>query len=244
VNLHDDEQERARLLGRMRGYLARRRSPRTILSAIMLATAMGGFLASAGMLKLGLIQMWQRYPLAVLAAWSVFLVLVRGWAERERESIRVDEELARMESENVSVERKSIWPGRAPETSVGRGSRWWDFLDLPDVGDAEGCLVFLVAIIIIALAVGTVITIGGLIMEAETVLAEVLLDTVLVTAFYRRLRRKEPEWWLHGMLRQTAKPMLLTMGLLAVVGLLLHHYTPEAHSIGAVWRHWWPASGR
>ncbi|MDR3403597.1 MAG: hypothetical protein P4L99_13950 [Chthoniobacter sp.] len=238
MKLHDEEQLRARMLGRMRGYLVRQRSPRMILSGIMLATAMAGFLASVGMLKLGLAQMWLRYPLAVLVAWGVFLLLVRQWAERERASIRVDEELARLESESESVERKSIWPDRAPETSLGRRSRWWEFLDFPDVGDAEGCLVFLVAIIIIALAIGAVMAIAGLIIEAETVLAEVLLDTVLVTAFYRRLRRKEPDWWLHGMVRQTVRPVLLTMGLLAAVGLGLHYYAPEAHSIGAAWRAW------
>ncbi len=94
----------------------------------------------------------------------------------------------------------------------------------------------LAAVIIIGLAVGAVLAIGGLIMQAETLLAEVLLDTVLVSAFYRRLRRKEPDWWLHGMVRQTIKPVLATMGCLMVTGLLLHHYAPEAHSVGEAWR--------
>jgi len=211
----------------------------------MLATAMAGFLASAGMLKLGLWRMWLRYPLAVLVAWGVFLLLVRCWAENERASLRVDEELARIESEehDASAERKSIWPGSPPETSVGRSSRWWDFFDWPD-GDAEGCLVGLAVIIVLALAIGAVMAIGGLIMEAETVLAEVLLDTVLVSAFYRRLRRKEPDWWLHGMLRQTVKPVLATMGCLMVAAWLLHYYAPEAHSISAVWQHWRLTGGR
>ena len=143
----------------------------------MLATAVAGFLASVGLLKAGLLQMWLRYPLSVLVAWGVFLYLVRQWAQREHASVHVDEELGRpgLEGDDASAERKSVWPGRAPESTVRRGDRS-GCLDLLDLGgmiepDAEGCLVFLAIVIVVGLAIGAVVAIGGLIMEAETLLA-------------------------------------------------------------------------
>ena len=103
MNLGDDEQHRAWMLARLRKYLVHRRSPRAVLGWIMGATALAGFLSSMTMLRLGLDAMWLRYPLAVLVAWGVFLLLVRTWAERERDLIRLDEALGQPGMEGAAV---------------------------------------------------------------------------------------------------------------------------------------------
>jgi hypothetical protein len=100
----------------------------------------------------------------------------------------------------------------------------------------EGCLVvlaFLVALVALGFAVGML---ASLIAEADVLLAEVLLDAVLVSAFYRRLRRFQPRWWLAGAVRQTRRPVIATMIFLMALGLILHHYVPAAKSIGDLWR--------
>lgn len=200
----------------------------------MFVTALAGFLASVGLLKLGLDQMWLRYPLAVLIAWGVFLLLVRRWAEQERSSMRVDEELGSPEarSDDAPADRKSVWDGPAPEARLWRYD-WLNWIELE-----EGCLVIIAVAVVVTLLVGTALAIGGLIMEAEAVLAEVLLDAILVSALYRGLRKKEVDWWSDGPVRQTVKPVLKTMASLMIIGILLHYYAPEARSIGGAWRHW------
>ncbi len=49
------------------------------MSLILAATGAAGFVASFVMLHLGVWRMWVRYPLAVLFAYGVFIVLLRVW---------------------------------------------------------------------------------------------------------------------------------------------------------------------
>jgi len=239
MNWRGDEQVRRRLFGRVRRFLALRRSPRMVLTSILVLTALAGFLASIGMLKLGLSAMWLRYPLAVLAAWGFFLILVRMWAESERESLRVDEELAALGSGNSEFDGK---PGRSVLRDGERRSRWWDWLDVPDVSgfadDLGGCLVALVVLVALGALLGAFAALGGLIAQAEVLLAEVLLDAVLISALSKRRKHLEPRWWLDGVLRQTAGPVLWTMAFLMAAGFLMGHFAPGADSVGDVWRHW------
>jgi hypothetical protein len=241
----DDESRRRRVLGRLRLYLERRRSPRAILSGIMLATALTGFGASMGMLKLGFTEMWLRYPLAVLAAWGVFLALVRLWAESERATIHMAEEVAGLGEKDgwTPDERRPVLQEKTRREGRS-GSGWLDWMDpLEILGvEMEGCLVLGVIVAVVVVFAGTIVAITGVILQAEVLLAEVLLDTVLVSALYHRLRKQEPEWWLHGVLRQTAWPVLATMASLVILAVLFQHFAPEAQSIGDVWRHWHPAA--
>lgn len=234
-----NERVRRRLFGRVRRFLAQRRSPRTVLTTILLLTALAGFLASMGMLKLGLAAMWLRYPLAVLAAWAFFLGLVRTWAESERESLRADEELA---ATTVGDEEFDGQPGRSVLAEGERRSRSWDWLDIPDVfsfaDDVGGCLVGLALLVTLGALIGVFVALGGLIVQAEVLLAEVLLDAVLISALSKKLKHLEPRWWLDGVLRQTARPVMWTIAFLTVAGFLMGHFAPEADSVGDVWRHW------
>ena len=57
----------------------RRGTPRVEMSLILGATGAAGFLASFALLRAGLSLMWLRYALSVLAAYAVFLLLLRLW---------------------------------------------------------------------------------------------------------------------------------------------------------------------
>lgn len=231
MSLVDEEQHRERMLGRLREHLVRHRSPRAVLAWILTVTATAGFFCSMGMLKLGLDAMWLRYPLAVLVAWGVFLLLVRAWAEREREAMRLDEHLAGPVGGSPVTSRAPSWE-RLP-----RKSRWWEWVDPALLEAGEGCLVvllFVAAAVALACAVGML---ASLIAEADALLAEVLLDAVLISALYRRLRRMGPRWWLAGAVRQTRGPVVATMVFLMALGIIVHRSVPDAKSIGAVWKH-------
>ncbi len=184
------------------------------------------------MLKTGLVAMWLRYPLAVLFGWAVFLLLVSLWAKRERKKMRVEEELANLGPRDECFDTETA-PGVFDELKPRL--RWLDWLDVPDL---EGCLVVLAAMALMIALAGAIATIVGLIMQAEVVLAEALLDALLISALNKRLHRLQPQWWLEGTMRQTIVPVLCAVVLLMAGGYLLQDYAPEASSIGAVWRHW------
>ena len=231
------------MLTRLRTHFARRRSPRATITVILLATGGAGFVASVMLLKGGVSQMWLRYPLAALIAWAVFLALVRAWAERERESFRIDEHLGEIAppENDPSAADEAGGESALDKPRHKRAWRWLDWLDVPDIGlDAEGCLVGIVFVVLIAALAGAVVAVAGLIGEAEVVLAEVFLDAVLVSALYRRLSRLQPRWWLAGALRQTVWPVFFTTVFLVGTALIFQQEVPEAKSAGEIWRHYFP----
>ena len=115
--------------------------------------------------------------------------------------------------------------------------RWWHWLRVFDLGFDEGCFFALLFLggYLIALSFA-IVTLVGLIAEADVLLAEVLLDAVLVSALYRRLNRLKPRWWLAGALRQTRRPVIATIIFLMALGLIVDHFDPGVKSIGGLWR--------
>jgi hypothetical protein len=76
---------RKRAIERVRRSLVRDGSPRLLVSFLLALTGASGFLVSAALLHLGVTMMVVRYPLAVLSAYCVFLLLLRLWlALRQR----------------------------------------------------------------------------------------------------------------------------------------------------------------
>ncbi|MBA2341534.1 MAG: hypothetical protein H0V88_14195, partial [Pyrinomonadaceae bacterium] len=53
--------------------------PRLQVSLILLLTGLSGFLISYSLLHLGVSWMWLRYPVAIMVAYCVFLLLLRLW---------------------------------------------------------------------------------------------------------------------------------------------------------------------
>jgi hypothetical protein len=80
--LRPDERERA--IERVRRRLVRGGRPRLLVSFLLALTGAAGFLISTALLRLGVTQMSVRYPLAVLSAYAVFLLLLRLWLALQR----------------------------------------------------------------------------------------------------------------------------------------------------------------
>ncbi len=70
---------RREALAAIKERLQREGLPRLQMSLILLVTGAAGFLSSFVLLHVGLTRMWLRYPLAVVCAYGVFLLLLRLW---------------------------------------------------------------------------------------------------------------------------------------------------------------------
>jgi hypothetical protein len=85
-----EQDGRQRAIERVRRKLLRGGRPRLLVSFLLALTGASGFLVSAALLRLGLTQMSVRYPLAVLLAYCVFLLLLRLWLTLQRRRGRGD----------------------------------------------------------------------------------------------------------------------------------------------------------
>jgi hypothetical protein len=228
---------RERAVAVLRRYYERERFPRLIVMVLLLVTGGVGFLASAAMLWLGVNTMWIRYSLAVLAAYGAFIALIRLWAESERNRIETSRELEKLNADDADRQPP---PGRLrlsdndsnlhpPPDRSG-----WDYLNLPDfdLPDLdEGCL----PLIILGALLGLVVALFAVVWAAPGLLAEVILDVVLVAALYKRLRGIERSHWLATAIKRTWLPALSAAIVLALAGVLMQAIVPEAKSIGQIW---------
>lgn len=231
----DRENYRRRALSRLRIYFASRRWPRCVMSGILALTGLAGFFASFLMLRAGLEKMWLRYPLATLAAWLVFLALMRLWAEFERRALPLDGDAATMldgddPGDPADGRREGDW-------SLGD---WLDLASHVDAGfvdDEAGCALWLILLVGGTLLVFSIAGVLTILLGAPALVAEVFLDAVLVAALYRRVRHLDRRWWLAGALRRTIGPVACTALALMCAGFAMQIVAPDAKSIGGVWRH-------
>ena len=103
------------------------------MSLILLLTGLAGFLASFSLLQLDVSRMWIRYPIAILIAYGVFLLLLRLWLwiyGRDME-VDLDPDLAEvvldLPSGGYAPSEVSHANVRADigHTHAGGSSSWW-----------------------------------------------------------------------------------------------------------------------
>jgi hypothetical protein len=219
---------RRRLLRRLRIYFAHQRWPRTAIGIVLLLTAAGGFFTSFLLLRIGLGQMWIRYPLAATVAWLLFIGLVRVWAAFEHLCFGGESALQELERRCDPGDRDAL-----PEFSADVARDWVNLAtDFPH--DDEGCLLWLLVIVLGPFLLATAVGIYGILASAPALIAELFLDAILVSALYRRLRVLDRRWWVTSVVRRTCRPLLWTVITLSVIGGLLQAVAPEAESIGGV----------
>jgi hypothetical protein len=203
-------------------YLREHRFPRFALGLLLILTGFVGFFISYLLLRAGVDHMWIRYPVAVMGAYGIFLLLLRGWAEIER--ARFDANVVKMPdaAENErDHDEEDRWESK--ETS------WLDWLDLPaDFGDGEGCL----PLLLIGVAIGLIAIVCVALFNAPALLAEVFADVFLLSIIYRKLRIAAREHWLGTAIRKTWRMALMTALLLMVGGGCLEMLAPGSRSIG------------
>jgi len=199
---------------------------------IVALTGLGGFLASFAMLRLGVQFMVLRYPLAVGAAYLVFLLLLWLWLRTKCDDYDIDDpgiDLGRGRSGGSSGE------GGPSSGSSGSG----DSSGLGEVAEALGGADELaLPLIALALAAALLFAGGWIVYSAPLPFVELLVDGVLAASLYRRLTGAEPRHWLETAFRRTVWPFAATALLFCIAGVTLHHLAPEARSIGDVKQNW------
>jgi len=194
--------------------------------------------------------MWLRFPLAILIAYSVFLVLLAVWLWLQRRSLDIDPSVLDFIPSGSSEHGESFqFGGGGDFGGGGAGGSWGESASslssgVPRSGSSpqtvgldldleEG---WLIVVAIVAL-VGGLIASFYIIYIAPALLAEILVDGVLVAGLYRRVKPIEQRHWLRAAVRRTLLPALLVALFFTVAGYALQKAIPEAHTMGEIWNH-------
>lgn len=206
---------------------ARMAVPRVQMMLLLVAAGGAGFLASYGLLQLGLDLMALRYPLAVGIAYLVFFLLLRLWLSFQSDPD--DYPLDGLDLADAATEAGLDTVSSAPMPVAEPSGPSLD-LDVPDLDEG----IFLIVLAAVAAVVlGAVVYVIYL---APLLLAEVLVDGVLLVGFYKRLKRPEPEHWALCAVRRTWIPAIIVAVTFFFAGVVFQSLAPEARSIGGVWK--------
>ncbi len=210
---------RERLLAVAARRLRAGTSPYWTMTAFLFLSGAVGFVASVGLLHAGVDRMPVRYPLAVAAGYLAYLGLLWAWLSHQRGEVGSTTAGTLNDLANVAQ-----LVDAAPSASAGVSSSLKDV----DLGDSDGCAAIVVAVLV-ALAVVTVLAAAVYAVAiAPTLLAELLVDGLVVGALPRRRTRH----WTRTAIARTgwaAAGLALLMGL---VGWGLESVVPGAHTMG------------
>jgi hypothetical protein len=242
-------QARDRQIEIIKQRLLRQSTPRLQVSLLLLITGLAGFLTSFLLLHLGVIRMWVRYPVVILISYIVFLLLLRIWLWFRGRSLDLDLDppASDLSFPDGITYGEGVGFGGGDAGGGGAGGSWDESISRSgsvsssgtsssggfDLGSDEGCLI----VIAIVALIGGVVACFYVIYIAPALLAEILVDGVLVAGLYRRVRNIEQRHWLLAAVRRTLAPALLAAVFFAVAGWGLQKAVPEAHTIGQVWKH-------
>jgi len=237
---------RSYLILRLRRRLEQDAFPRLQMGLIVGLTGAAGLLFSFLMLDAGMTRMALRYPLAMLGAYGVFLVLLWLWLRTKAEDYVDLPDL----SGSAPGGSGDCTPALEGGGHFGGGGASGTF-DTPAsfapadsdsplaeaagaVGDADELAI---PLIVLAFALGLALASLYVVYIAPMLFAELLVDGALSYALYRRIKGTDSPHWLASAVRRTALPFLLTGGFVAIAGAAMAVYAPGAHSIGQVIQH-------
>jgi len=235
TTMHRIPESRIEAVNRIAQYLRRKSQPRLLLFIILLLTGIIGAASSFIMLHAGITRMFIRYPLAAFFAYAVFLLLLRLWRDHQARQPDIAVHLETTTSEASGDNAPNI---RREEDTWSDSKRSFlnslDALDIVNIfDDAPGFVIC----VLIALFVGALFLIGLVLSTAPTLLAEILLDGLLVAGIWRRFKRTgEDDNPLGAAFRITRIPALIVIAALTIVGYMLEFVSPTAQSIGDVFR--------
>lgn len=223
-------------------------NPRFQMTLILSLTGFVGFLTSFLLLHSGVSQMWLRYPLAILSAYIAFLLLLRLWLALHRSrgnydlGVNFDLPIDGGSSGTVSPSADFSFGGGGDFGGGGAGGSWGDGVSSSSSPSSSGGGSFdldlqelwLLVLAVAALFSGIVASLY-VVYIAPVLLAEILVDGLLLRGLYNRVEHIERKHWLQTAIRKTLLPALLCVVFFGVAGGALQALAPEAKSIGEVW---------
>jgi hypothetical protein len=191
---------------------------------IVLVTGTVGFVFSFLMLKAGLHSMGIRYPVAVLLAYLVFLLLLRLWMSLS--SLGRAKELS-----DAVVEACGHSADIVAEVPAGVDSGSELVGETISALDLDVLTLLLILVIVLCAGIATCVYV---IWTAPLLLAEVFVDGIIMTAVYKRMRAVGQPYWAFSAIRRTWVPALLLAAFFSVAGFAMQRFAPDAPSIGRV----------
>lgn len=247
----DVQAGRRHAIRHMRLRLERDGYPRLQMLLLVMMTGAAGFIASYLLLWAGIDEMWFRYLLALGIAYLTFLMLLWLWLRTRAQDGSDFPDLSGLDSGHGHNESPAEWGGQGGGSGGGGASSSFDapsgsgadVLDdtttpigeaLGAVSDADELAIPLMALLLVA---ALVLSSLFVVYSAPILFAELLVDGVLATSLYRRLRGLEPAHWLETAVRRTFLPFVLTAAFVVAAGWGMARYAPGADSIGDVLAH-------
>lgn len=198
--------------------------------------------------------MWLRYPLAILLAYVAFLLLLRLWLAIQgylsnlNFDAPVDLPIASNSSSSATTSSDFSFGGGGDFGGGGAGGSWGESVSASTSSGSNGSGSAFDAISfdfdleeLGLLIIAVVALLGGIVASlyvvyiAPVLLAEILVDGLLVGGLYKRVGNIQRNHWLQTAVRKTLVPALLCVLFSGVAGWALQATAPEAKSIGEVW---------
>ncbi|MFH1818540.1 MAG: hypothetical protein ABIK08_02370 [Pseudomonadota bacterium] len=234
---------RSHAILRLKRRLEQDSFPRVQMSLIVGFTGAAGLLFSFVMLELGVTSMTLRYPLALLMAYGVFLVLLWLWLHTKAEDY-VDIPDFSGSGSSGSGDCTPAFEGGGGQFGGGGASGSFDMptgADSSPLSDAVGAVgdadELAIPLLVIVFAVGLALASFYVVYVAPMLFAELLVDGALSYALYRRIKATDSPHWVESAVRRTALPFVLTAVFVSATGAAMAAYAPGAHSIGQVVQH-------
>lgn len=231
----------------MRQWLERRRHPRLAVGLIAVLTGAAALATSVLLLRAGVEAMVVRYPVAVMAAWLVCVILLWVWLRREHRDGDVPDLSGSGPSSGGETPggygggggrfggggASSDYAPATQETDGGAAAEVASgAVDLAGGAVGEGCGVVVVFGLVLA---GVALAGWWLLSFAPVLAAELVVDASLAAVLYRRLRRDQGPWLLHAIVRRTRRPFVFVALAGVAVGAWAAVQAPQARTLGELW---------
>ncbi len=223
--------------------------PRLQMALIVALTGAAGFLASHLLRLAGIDAMLLRYPMAVLLAYGVFLLLMWIWIrwrwDNVLDGLSPDVGSGSPSPRGSAVE--SPWSGVGGRSGGGGASASWNESAPVNAGDAgelpltglaedEAGLPLLAILGIVALAATVLLASVWVVWSAPVLMAELLVDAAIAGGLYRRMQGMQQQGWWRVCVSHTIWPLLGLLVFFTVVGWLAQELAPGAVSLAQAFR--------
>ncbi|TFZ44713.1 hypothetical protein E5C33_13845 [Stenotrophomonas maltophilia] len=235
-------------LVRARQHLQERGWPRLQMALIVALTGAAGFLASHLLRLAGVDAMLLRYPMAVLLAYGVFLLLMWIWIRWRRDVLDgLSPDVGGGSPSPHGSAAESPWSGVGGRSGGGGASASWnesapvsagDGGELPLAGlvEDEAGLPLLAILGIVALVATVVLASVWVVWSAPVLMAELLVDAAIAGGLYRRMQGMQEQGWWRVCVSHTMWPLLGLLVFFTVVGWLAGELAPGAVSLAQAFR--------
>ena len=190
--------------------------------------------------------MWIRYPLSILLAYGVFLLLLRLWLafQSSRPNFDIGINLDLPIDGGASSTPTFNFGGGGDFSGGGNGGSWGNSISSSSGGgnslfdgisfdlDLEELRLLILAILAL---IGGLFATLYVIYIAPFLFAEILVDGLLLRGLQKKFDKIEQKSWLQTAMQKTILSAVLCAFFFGVAGGLFQKIAPKAKSIGEVW---------